>query len=85
MFGEKFTPEAHDEVKFKFEVSTSNAGIADDPDNNIADLLEKVARDLRDGIRSEEFNLKDINGQLVGKVSYSVESDEDDQDGDDEE
>ena len=50
---------------FKLTIETGNASFADDPNEELARMLEKVAQRLRDGWLRD--SLRDANGNTVGK------------------
>lgn len=52
---------------FKLSIETTNEAFADDPNEEIARLLEKAAQRVRDGYQSDL--LRDANGNTVGSWS----------------
>jgi hypothetical protein len=56
---------------FKLEIVTDNAAFDDDENGELARLLRYVATQLEAGL-TEELNLRDTNGNSVGK-SYWTE------------
>lgn len=59
---------------FRLEIETSNAAFEDTPNEEIAGILEGVARALHRGLLSEASgHLKDTNGNTVGMWQYTPE------------
>lgn len=52
---------------FKLTIEMGNEAFADDPNEELARLLERAAKRLRDGYA--EDTLRDANGNTVGKWS----------------
>ena len=56
---------------FELSISCDNAAFEDDPNTEVARILEDAARRLRAG--RDSLKLMDINGNHVGDAKYDVD------------
>lgn len=59
-------------MNFKIEISSSNAAMVDDTRGEVARILERTAKQIREG--QNEGTVRDSTGNLVG--SYTLTRDE---------
>jgi hypothetical protein len=55
------------QIMFRLTIKMTNAAFADDPNEELARQLEKVAKQVREGYG--ENTVRDANGNTVGKWS----------------
>src|SRR5215210_6748421 len=68
------------DVKFTLSIGSSNAALVEDPEGVIAEMLQRAAAELQEGLR--EGRLRDPNnGQLVGRWELRTAGDADYADG----
>lgn len=54
---------------FSLTINTDNDAFGDNPELEISRILEKLSEDIVDE-PTEEFTLRDANGNKVGKVTW---------------
>ena len=57
-------------MNFTLNISSDNEGMTESTDLAVSDILDEVARKVRDGFTSGRIN--DVNGNLVGSWSLSI-------------
>lgn len=57
--------------RFQLYIDTGNAAFEDNPGDELARILEELARDLRENGLLEVENLRDVNGNTVGWAHQS--------------
>lgn len=57
-------------AKFKVEIKTDNAAFGDSPELELSRILSELSFDVAEDQR-EEYNIRDENGNTVGKAIWS--------------
>jgi hypothetical protein len=57
-------------AKFKVEINTDNAAFGDNPELELSRILSELSFDVAEDQR-EEYNIRDENGNTVGKAIWS--------------
>jgi len=57
-------------AKFKVEINTDNAAFGDNPEIELSRILSELSFDVAEDQR-EEYNIRDENGNTVGKAIWS--------------
>jgi hypothetical protein len=57
-------------AKFKLEIKMDNAAFGDSPELELSRILSELSLDVAEDQR-EEYNIRDENGNTVGKAIWS--------------
>lgn len=56
---------------FTCEIRCEGAAFADQGPNHVAELLEKIAAQLRDGVTNKTHSVMDYNGNRCGSFKFA--------------